>query len=50
MVFLPLAVVTVVGARWSLKRFATPIIWDEFQPVGLTGPLHDTGQRILPRP
>ncbi len=50
MVFIPLAVTTVAGARWALKRFASPIFWDDYKPVGLTGPLHETGQRILPRP
>jgi hypothetical protein len=50
MVFLPPAVLTVMGARWALKRFASPIDWDDFKPVGITGPLHDSGQRIIPRP
>ncbi len=38
-VFVPLAFLTVVAARLALKRWAPEDVRDQYQPVGIVGPL-----------
>jgi hypothetical protein len=38
-VFAPLALVTVIGARLALRRWAPEDVRDQYQPVGIVGPL-----------
>jgi len=40
-VFLPLAILTVIGARFALRRWAPADVRDEYCPVGIVGPFKE---------